>query len=92
MMIASARLDKVFDYQLPAELFTSKSMRVGSRFLKYMRFSHAADAIRFAIEKLPADVLLGAYLEIDEKRYDSPAVRRLYDGPGYPFPRLAKVA
>jgi len=91
-MISGAQSDKIFDYQAPAELFTSKSMRVRSRVLKYMRFSHAADAIRFAIEKLPADVLLGAYLEIDEKRYDSPGIRRLYERPGYPFPRLANVA
>jgi len=91
-MITSAQLDKMFDYQAPAELFTSKSMRVRSRILKYMRFSHAVDAIRFAIEKLPADVLLGAYLEIDEKRFDSPGIRRLYESPRYPCPRLAKAA
>ncbi len=91
-MITSAQLDNTLDYQVPAELFTSKSIRVRSRVLKYMRFSHAADAIRFAIEKLPADVLLGAYLEIDEKRFDSPGIRRLYESPSYPFPRLAKVA
>ena len=90
-MITSAS-DEKFDYQATAELFTSKNIRVRSRVVKYMRFNHAADAIRFAIEQLPADVLLGAYLEINEKRYDSPGIHRLYDRPGYPFPRLAKVA
>jgi hypothetical protein len=92
MMITSAQSDEKFDYQAPAELFTSKSIRVRSRVVKYMRFNHAADAIRYAIEQLPADVLLGAYLEINEKRYDSPGIRRLYDRPGYPLSRLAKVA
>ena len=91
-MIASAQLEKIFDYRAPAELFTSKSIRVRSRVLKYMRFGQAADAIRFAIEKLPADVLLGACLEVDEKRYDCPGIRRLYESPGYPFPRLSKAA
>ena len=91
-MITSAQSDEKFDFQAPAELFTSKSIRVRSRAVKYMRFNHAADAVRFAIEKLPTEVLLGAYLEVNEKRYDSREIRRLYDRPGYPLPRLAKVA
>jgi hypothetical protein len=92
MMIMNAQSDEKFDYQAAAELFTSKSIRMGSRVVKYMRFNHAADAVRLAIEQLPADVLLGAYLEINEERYDSLGIRRLYDRPEYPFPRLAKVA
>jgi hypothetical protein len=92
MMTTSAQSDEKFDYQATAELFTSKSIRVRSRVVKYMRFNHAAVAIRFAVEQLPADVLLRAYLETNEKRYDSLGIRSLYDRPGYPFPRLAKVA
>jgi hypothetical protein len=92
VMITSAESDEPFDYQTMAELFTSKNIRIRSRVVKYMRFNHAADAIRFAIEQLPADVLLGAYLEADEKRYDSRGIRRLYELPKYPFPHLKKVA
>jgi hypothetical protein len=88
----SVQSDERFDYQAPAELFPGKSHRVRSRILKYMRFAHAADAIRFAIEKLPAEVLLGAYLEVNEKSYDSRGIRRLYDHSEYPFSRLAKAA
>ena len=92
MMITSAQSDETFDYQATGELFTGKNIRVRSRVLKYVRFNHAADAIRFAIEQLPADVLLGAYLEINEKRFDRRGIRQLYDRAEYPFPRLAKVA
>ncbi len=88
----SVQSDERFDYQAPAELFPRKSHRVRSRILKYMRFAHAADAIRFAIEKLPAEVLLGAHLEVNEKRFDSRGIRRLYDHSEYPFSRLAKAA
>ena len=91
-MVTSVRSDERFDYQATAELFPGKNHRVRSRVLKYMRFAHAANAIRFAIEQLPAEVLLGAYLEVNEKRYDSRGIRRLYDHSEYPFSRLAKAA
>lgn len=90
--IANVPSDEGFDYQATAELFLGKNYRVRSRVLKYMRFAEAADAIRFAIEQLPTGVLLGAYLEVNENRYDSRGIRRLYDCPEYPFPRLARVA
>jgi hypothetical protein len=91
-MNAGVQCDERFDYRATAELFPGKNNRVSSRPFRYRRFDHAADAIRFAIEQLPADVFLGAYLEVNEKRYDSRGIRSLYDRAGYPFPRLAKVA
>jgi hypothetical protein len=92
MMITNALGTERFDYQAAAELFSSKNIRVRSRVVKYMRFQHASEAIRFAIEKLPADVLLGAYLEVNEKRYDCRGMRSLYGRPEYPFPRLVEAA
>jgi hypothetical protein len=91
-MIVSEQSNQKFDYQAVAELFPGKNVRAKSRVAKYMRFHNAADAIRFAIERLPTELLLGAYLEVDEKRYDSRGIRRLYDCPDYPLPRLAEVA
>lgn len=92
MMITNAPSAEGFDYKMPAELFSSKNIRIQSRVVKYLRFQRAAEAIRFAIEKLPADVLLGAYLEVDERRYDCRGIRALYDRSEYPFRRLVEAA
>jgi hypothetical protein len=91
-MTTSAQRQERFDYQAAAELFPGKNTHTRSRLIKYMRFDRAADAIRFAIEQLPAALLLGAYLEVNEKRYDSRGIRRLYDSTDYPLPRPAEVA
>jgi hypothetical protein len=83
---------KAFDYGAQAELFLGRNPRLGSRRPRYMRFHSAAEAIHFAVERLPADVLLGSYLEVDERRYDSAGIRLLYARDEYPLPRISKAA
>ena len=76
-----------FDYHTEAELFPGRNPTC--RPVGYRRFARAADAIRFAIEELPPELLLGTYLEVDEQRYDSDAIHRLYDSADYPIARRA---
>jgi|ERR1700733_560340 hypothetical protein len=85
MVEAAAR----FDYNAEAELFPSRNKRSSRRPVGYRRFGHAADAIRFAIEELAPEFLLGACLEVDEERYDSRGIRRLYENTDYPLTRGA---
>ena len=80
-----------FDYDAAAELFPSRKQKSRRRPIGYRRFGHAADAIRFAIEELPPEFLLGACLEVDEERYNNQAIRRLYDSMDYPLTRSVQA-
>ncbi len=75
-----------FDYRAPAELFPSRMKKGGGR-INYKRFDTAAEAIRFAIEEVPPPALLGAYLEVEEARYDLPEIQYLYERAAYPLKR-----
>ena len=79
-----------FDYDAEAGLFPSRGMR--GRPVGYRRFARAADAIRFAIEELPAQALAGAWLEVSEERYDAAGIRSLYERADYPLDRTSRPA
>ena len=74
-------------YRSAAELFSVGSWKSKGRAVRYRRFAIAAEAIRFAIEELGREHLAGVYLEVDEERFDSTGIRRLYDSGHYPLPR-----
>jgi hypothetical protein len=76
-----------FDYDAPAELFPTRGRSGARRPMSYRRFDTAALAIRFAIEELPAAMLFGAYLQIEDDRFDSGQIRALYDNAAYPLAR-----
>lgn len=78
-----------FDYTTDAELFSSKFSRRGRQPLTYRRFVSAAEAIRFAIEDLPAQFLVGTYLDVGKSRLASAEIRRLYASSHYPLARKA---
>jgi hypothetical protein len=75
-----------FDYKAPAELYATAS-KSGKRPMRYTRFKSAAEAIKYAIEELPPELLLGSTLEINEERFDGPGIRALYDSASYPLRR-----
>jgi hypothetical protein len=76
-----------FDYNAAAELFATRRRLPRRQPFGYKRFEQAADAIRFAIEDLPAECLVGAFLEVEEQRYGSDDIRRLYERAEYPLCR-----
>lgn len=78
-----------FDFTAAAELFPARSWKARSHGIGYKRFSDAAEAVRYAIEDLPPECLLGTYLEVEEERFDSGGIRRLYDSTQYPLKRAA---
>ena len=60
-----------FDYGAAAELFPGrhKLRMIGA--VTYKRFDTAGEAIRYAVEVLPASSFLGAFLEVNEERFNS---------------------
>jgi hypothetical protein len=69
----------MFDYNVQAELFPPRLRKSPHPRFGYKRFARAADAVRFAIEVLPPELLLGAVLEVGGERYVGGDIRRLYD-------------
>jgi hypothetical protein len=76
-----------FDYDALAELYPTRRRPPRREPFGYKRFERAAQAIRFAMEDLPPECLVGAFLEVDERRYGSADIRRLYESIEYPLTR-----
>ena len=78
-----------FNYKAAAELFPTRRRIPRRQPLGYKRFAQAAQAIRFAMEDVAPELLVGACLEVDEQRYGSDDIRRLYESADYPLARRA---
>jgi hypothetical protein len=79
-----------FNFGAAAELFPSRSKK-GKASVTYRRFDTAAEAVRFAVEEIPAPALLGACLEVNEVRFGADEIHSLYASDAYPLPRPAAV-
>jgi hypothetical protein len=78
-----------FDFTAMAELYPRRAKMSKREPVSYKRFDTAAEAIRYAVEELHPDLLLGAVLEVDEERFDSEAIMNLYTSSEFPLPRKA---
>jgi hypothetical protein len=76
-----------FDFEAEAELFPTRSRASRRQPVGYRRFTRAADAIRYAIEEMPAEFLVGTFLEVNEERFDGKEIRDLYERADYPLAR-----
>ena len=79
-----------FDYSATAELFPGKNTRRSSR-ERYRRFSTAAEAVRYTIESLPAELVGGSVLEVEDRRFNGGQIRELYNAPACPLKRLVQA-
>jgi hypothetical protein len=77
----------VFDYAAPAEIFGSGGFSRRRHPIPYRRFNTGAEALRFAVEEIPASLLAGLVMEADENRFDHVEIRALYDSGDYPLER-----
>lgn len=76
-----------FDYDAEAELFPGAARPSRRQPVGYRRFASAAEALRFAMEELSPGALAGAALEVGDERFDSHAMRELYEAADYPLAR-----
>ena len=80
-----------FSYNTAAELFPAAIRKKKRAGFAYRRFGTAAEAVRFAIEELPADSLNGAYLQVEEARFDQSGIRTLYESEAFPLTRRPRA-
>ena len=64
-----------FNYTAPAKLFAAE----GRSELRNRRPLHAAEAVRYAVEKLPPSARASARLGVEDRCYDANQIRNLYD-------------
>jgi hypothetical protein len=77
----------MFDYDAAAELFFGHpGVRARSK-VGYRRFAHASGAVLFAVEQLAPALLNGAFLEVNDDRFNAAEIRSLYEHADFPLAR-----
>ena len=75
-----------FDYKASAELYPGKRS-IRYRTIRYRRFESTAKALRYLMEEMPPELLAGAILETEERRFGADQITALYKDEAYPLPR-----
>lgn len=75
------------DFNTPAELYSGRNsgMRRSSG-LRYRRFDTLAEAVKFAVEQIPAQLDF-ATIDAGEASFRAAEIRRLYSSAEFPLPR-----
>jgi len=68
-----------FQFDSPAELFVGSSRGYTRRPMQYRRFPTGTEAIRYAIEDLPPEMLRAAAIESGGERFEADQIRQLYE-------------
>jgi len=81
-----------FDFTAPAEVYASRGRGMSRWPMTYRRFDTGADAVRYAVETLPPEMLNGTVIEAGDERYEGRSIRGLYDSASYPLTRKRTAA
>lgn len=75
------------NFNSPAELYSSRNHRSG-RFsgLKYRRFDTLAEAVKYAVEEIPAQLNF-ATINVGDASIRATEIRNLYGSSDFPLPR-----
>ena len=81
---------RMFDYDAAAELYFGHAGGRARKRIGYRRFAQASAAVQFAVEQLAPAAFNGAYLEVDDARFNAGEILLLYENANFPLVR--KVA
>lgn len=76
---------KSFDYDASAEIYARGGRGFKNRAVRFYRFNNAAEAIRFVMEDLPGEMVLGTIMEVGEERFIGSDIERLYGSDDFPL-------
>lgn len=82
-------MDK-FEYDTPAEVYSSNGRGAQKRPVTYRRFATSAEAIQFTIEQLPELMQRGTVMEVGDERFEFTQICELYNSERYPLSRAVR--
>lgn len=75
-----------FDFSAPADVYAATGLKRPQKVI-FRKFPTGAEALRYAMEVLPAEALKRAIVESDVARLEAAEIATLYRSPSYPLVR-----